>query len=75
MFCEYFHPFLFTSLNQIPCSCRCPERWSDNLRSLGEPVFYYKLASLLNFMHKAYTHTCHIITVRLSVDASVLELD
>jgi len=47
MFREYFPPFLYTSLEQIPCSRRSPERRSDD-RSFGEPVFdyNYKLASL-----------------------------
>jgi len=56
MFREYFPPFLHTSLEQIPCSCRCSERWSDDHRSLGEPVFYDKLASLMDSCTK-HTHT------------------
>jgi hypothetical protein len=57
MFCEYFPPFLYTSLEQITFSRRCPERRSDD-RSLGEPVFdyYNELASLMNSSTK-HKHT------------------
>jgi hypothetical protein len=56
MFREYSPPFLYTSLELITCSRRCPERRSDD-RSLGEPMFDYdKLASLMNSCTKR-THT------------------
>jgi hypothetical protein len=61
MFREYFPSFLYTSLELITCSRRCPERRSDD-RSLGETVSDYdEVASLMNSRTK-HAHTRATLT-------------